>query len=148
MVHFQTSSGWLQFAEVVLIDGSLATAMQFWGGEHADDGDSALSLTAMTVVSELPDGPGWEPGRFHLLSVGVFITLVKFLVVFFTGRIYHGGTAPMAPEGEDAPDDAYRLMLIAYPPKKVVEGGARHSFAALPHQHEPLYVGPEISLVQ
>ena len=129
---------------------SLASALGFFGGAHTDENDSAAGFSCMTVLSDLPDGEGWEPGRFHLLTLGVFVTLEPFMVVFFTGRLRHGGTAPLQPP-EDAkplPPWAYRLTAIGYPSRRIVEGDVRHALAALPHRTEPLYLTQEMTGVK
>ena len=51
----------------------------------------------MAVLSDLPDVEGWEPGRFHLLPLGVYTVLHSFALVFFSGRLRHGGTALVQP---------------------------------------------------
>ena len=105
----------------------------------------------MTVLSDLPDEPGWEPGRFHLLTLGVYITLEPFRAMFFTGRLRHGGTAPLQPPGDNQPpipEWAYRLTAIGYPSRRIVEGDVRHSLAALPHKKDPLYLTQEMTGVK
>lgn len=56
-----------------------------FGGEHTDQGDSPCSLSAMVPYSDLPKG--YKAGRFHLLSLGVYIVLDQIPVVYFTGRL-------------------------------------------------------------
>ncbi len=62
-----------------------------------DTHDHAACLSCMLVVSDLPDGEGWEPGRFHFLAHGFYINLEAHYTVYFSGRLPHGGTAPLAP---------------------------------------------------
>ena len=71
--------------------------MGYFGGEHEDTNDSAVSFSVMIVLSDIPEEPGWDPGRFHLLSLGLYFVLDPFAVIFFTGCLRHGGTAPLAP---------------------------------------------------
>lgn len=94
----------------------LATALGFFGGAHSYDKDAAAGFSSMTVLSDLPEVGGWEPGRFHLLTLGVFVTREPFLVIFFTGRLRHGGTAPLQPPDDTTllPPWAYRLTATVY----------------------------------
>ena len=91
--------------------------MGFFGGPHTDKNDSVPGMTFMMVLSDLPTEDGWDPGRFHLLSIGVYLLLEPFTVVFFTGRLLHGGTAPLSPPGTVPPESAYRLIFVGYPPE-------------------------------
>ena len=124
--------------------------MGFYGAEHTDDNDSPASFSVMVVLSDLPDKRGWEPGRFHLLPLGVYVTLVPFLTVFFSGRLRHGGTAPLQPPSVNGPVPgwAYRLVAIGYPARRIVEGNVRHALAALPFQPDPLYLTQEMTGVK
>ena len=69
--------------------------MGFFGGDHTDEMDLAAGLSAMVVGSHLPED--YEAGRFHLLSLGVYVDLGKIHVVYFSGRLRHSGTPPLAP---------------------------------------------------
>lgn len=69
-------------------------------------------------------------------------------MIFFSGRLPHGGTAPLAPPGEEVPPWAIRCILIGYPARAIIEGEARHSLVALPRQAEPLYISPEMTGVK
>lgn len=135
---------------ILFTEESLASALGFFGGAHTDENDAAAGFSCMTVLSDLPDEEGWEPGRFHLLTLGAFVTLEPFLVVFFTGRLRHGGTAPLQPPGDvkPLPPWAYRLTAIGYPSRRIVEGDVRHALAALPHRKEPLYLTQEMTGVK
>ncbi|KAF7797785.1 hypothetical protein EIP86_008987 [Pleurotus ostreatoroseus] len=126
-------------------DGSLVCDLKGFGGEHCDFKDCAASLSSMTVTSKLPDGPGWQGGRFHLLALGIYVRLVRWRVVFFSGRLRHGGTSPLAPPGETATPGAFRMVVIGYPPETIVEGRVKHAFAALPHTSDPLWITQEMS---
>ncbi|KAF7789175.1 hypothetical protein EIP86_000112 [Pleurotus ostreatoroseus] len=98
--------------------------------------------------SDLPEDEGVEPGRFHFLSHGFYVRLETFYAVYFSGRLLHGGTAPLAAPGRRIPSWAYRCVLIGYPPKYIMEGDIRHTLAALPHRAEPLYITPEMTGVK
>ena len=76
----------------------------------------------------------------------MFITLELYSVVFFSGRLVHGGTAPLAPPGDDPPPPwSYRNVVIGYPSSLILRGTARHAFGAMPLDKEPLYITPEMS---
>ena len=130
------------------IDGSLRLEMKIGGVSHMDTHDAAACLSCMLVISDLPKGDGWEPGRFHFLAHGFYINLEPHYTVYFSGRLPHGGTAPLAPPGQKAPNWAYRTVVIGYPPKYIMNGEVRHSLAALPNKAEPLYISPEMTGVK
>jgi len=52
--------------------------MGFFGKGHSDDGDDEGGLTCMISNSQLPDN--YEPGRFHIFAIGMYI-IVKYLDV-------------------------------------------------------------------
>ena len=83
----------------------------------------------MLPCSDLPKG--YEPGRFHLLPLGIFVELIGMPAFIFTGRIYHGGTAPLAPDGtEDIEPWAYRFVMIFYPASRIITGSTQTYMAA------------------
>ena len=88
-------------------DRGLEGQMGFFGGDHVDRGDLAAGYSCMVTCCDVPEG--YEHGRFHVLPIGVFVRLEHVRVVFFTGRMRHGGTPPFAPEGDEHVDpSAYR----------------------------------------
>ena len=92
-----------------------------FGGPHFDDGDSACSLSTMVPCSDLP--AGYDPGRFHLLPLGVFFVLSGIHPIVFSGRIYHGGTAPLAPANVTKIEPwAYRFVMIFCPASRIITG--------------------------
>lgn len=99
----------------------------------------------MTVLSDLSGRPGEDPGRFHFVTSGAYIALVPFTNVYFSGLLPHGGTAPLAPPGEDAPSWAVRCVVIGYPSRAMVEGTARHPLAGMPFGDETFYITPEMT---
>lgn len=118
--------------------------MANFGGKHTDDKDSVLGLSNMTVLSDVPDD--YEPGRFHLVGQGVYVQLPKFRSIHFSGRLAHGGTAPLAPPGMAAIAWAIRCVLISYPSGPWNEGTCRQALAALPQIKDgPLYLTPEMT---
>ena len=116
-----------------------------FGGPHYDKHDGSHSLSSMSTASDLPNEPGWDYGRFHLLGIGAYVELEPFTAIYFSGRLRHGGTAPVAPEGVVPPPWAYRMVIIGYPPRQIILGKARHAFAALPFSNQTLYISPEMT---
>ena len=113
-----------------------------FGGKHDDKHDSVLSLSNMTVLSDMPDS--YEPGRFHLVGLGVYVQLSTFRSIYFSGRLQHGGTSPLAPPGMQPVSWACRCVVIGYPAGAYVNGVGRQALAILPYKKEPLYLTPEM----
>ena len=128
-------------------DESLAKDMKFFGQIHMDKHDDVSGFSCMTVLSDLTGETGEEPGRFHFITRGFYANLVPLANIFFSGRLPHGGTAPISPPGVVPPAWALRCVLIAYPAGAIVSGGARHALGALPFR-EPMYISPEMTGVQ
>ena len=121
--------------------------MQYFGDVHTDKHDDVTGFSVMIPLSDLSQKPGEEPGRFHFITRGFWVRLTPLVNVFFSGRLPHGGTAPLAPPGEPAESWALRCIWIGYPASAIVSGGARHTLAALPNR-EPLYISPEMTGVK
>ena len=103
--------------------------MGFFGGDHTDEMDLAAGLSAMVVGSHLPED--YEAGRFHLLSLGVYVDLGKIHVVYFSGRLWHSGTPPLAPPGsQEVATWAYCFVLILYPASRLLLGTSKTVLAA------------------
>lgn len=121
--------------------------MKFFGQIHTDKHDDVTGFSCMTPLSDLTGKDGEEPGRFHFITRGFYVNLVPLANIFFSGRLPHGGTAPLSPPGVVPPKWALRCILIAYPAGAIVSGGARHALGALPFR-EPMYISPEMTGVQ
>lgn len=116
--------------------------MGHFGGHHRDTHDCPFLFTGLTAASDLL--PHWSPGRLHLLAR--FYVVLTFLVqLYFCGQHWHGGTPPIVPDGEDIPDWACRMVIMAYPPKGFVLGNISHSFAALLFSKDPFCLTPEMT---
>ena len=89
-----------------------------FGGSHADDRDAVTGLSSMTVLSDLPGNPDYDPGRFHILLLGIYVVLEPFANFYFSGRMQHGGTPPIAPRGQEPESWQYRAVVISYPSGK------------------------------
>ncbi|KAM6491413.1 hypothetical protein JOM56_013187, partial [Amanita muscaria] len=101
---------------------------------HIDEHDHPAALTSMISNSDLP--PNYEPGRFHLLGLGLFATLEQFRVTTFSGLRRHGGTPPLAPRGQTIIDWAYRLMFVLYPPAAMLDSAGK-SLVAVATEYPP-----------
>ncbi|KAG6818850.1 hypothetical protein H0H93_001053, partial [Arthromyces matolae] len=122
-------------------EASLRLVMSFFGGEHFDFHDNAGYFTNIHVLSDLPEN--YDPGRFFLLYCGVFVQLSPNTNFSFSGLHYHGGTAPTAPPGIEPAPDAYRFVVVSYPPKGMTSGTTRYSLGALP-ENEEFVLPPEM----
>ncbi|KAG6835212.1 hypothetical protein H0H93_003887 [Arthromyces matolae] len=101
-------------------NASLRIVMSVFGGEHFDRYDNAGYFTNMHVLSDLPET--YDPGRFFILYCGVLHQ--------------HGGTAPTAPPGEEPSPDAFRFVVVSYPPMGMTSGTTRYSLGAMPGDKE------------
>lgn len=80
-----------------------------------------------------PDIPDeYEPGAFHILQLGVFVVLRKFVGITFSGRRRHVGTSPTPPFGFPSVPHAYRFNVVWYPKQAAVDGSSRWTLASLP----------------
>lgn len=119
--------------------------MGFFGSTegHTDEGDDEGGLTCMISNSRIPEG--YEPGRFHLFGMGVYVNLKPKTASIFSGLQKHGGTPPIAPKGVTPSEDAVRLMTVLYCPKAALSpDGTSMPLASLPNG-TPLVLGPEIT---
>ena len=125
-------------------DGNMAGQISFFGESHRDRNDFPGSLSCMIPTSDLQQRQFEEPGRFHLLTRGVYVNLDPFCPIFFSGLLPHGGTSSIAPPGETAPAWAHRSVFVAYSPQNIMNGTTRHSFTDIPRQAVPLHISPEM----
>lgn len=110
---------------------------------HTDDGDDEAGLTCMISSSRIPDD--YEPGRFHLFGLGMYVIVKPKTATLFSGLGRHGGTPPIAPKGIVPSKDAVRLMIVLYCPKAVLSPCSNlMPLASLPNG-TPLFLGPEIT---
>lgn len=116
-----------------------------FGGSHADDRDAVTGLSSMTVLSDLPGNPDYDPGRFHILLLGIYVVLEPFANFYFSGRMQHGGTPPIAPRGQEPESWQYRAVVISYPSGKVQQGLVRHAFASMSPEGDPFFLSPEMT---
>lgn len=84
-----------------------------------------------------PDIPDYyQPGGFHILQLGAYVILNKYVGVTFSGQRRHVGTAPTPPPGFPAIESAYRFNAVCYPKDAAVDGLSRFSLASLPGKNE------------
>ncbi|KAH6886516.1 hypothetical protein BKA70DRAFT_1444399 [Coprinopsis sp. MPI-PUGE-AT-0042] len=127
-------------------NSGLQKDMGDFGGAHRDDRDSIGHYTNMIANSKLPEG--YDPGYFHLLLLGIYVTLQNHIGFNFQGHWKHGGSAPTCPPGTDLDPLATRFVLISYPPTGMVSSNVRHRIAELPRpngKNDAIYVTPEMT---
>src|SRR6266446_7106869 len=126
-------------------DKGLESAMGFFGltAGHTDEGDDEGGLTCMISNSRLPES--YEPGRFHIFAIGMYVIVKPKTAAIFSGLGKHGGTPPIAPQGVEPLQEAARLMMVFYCPKSILSPeGNSILFASLPNG-TALTLGPEIT---
>lgn len=110
---------------------------------HTDDGDDEAGLTCMISNSLIPED--YEPGRFHIFGMGMYVNVKPKIASVFSGLGKHGGTPPIAPNGVTPSEDAIRLMIVFYCPKAALTPVEMSMpLASLPNG-TPLILGPEIT---
>lgn len=112
-----------------------------FGKAHADKGDFWALFTNIVSNPSLPEG--YNPGCFFLLYPRIFIVLDNNVTMNFCGLRHHGGSPPTAPPGVEPSPDAYRYVIVSYPPEKMVGGDARYVIGANPDRTR-FMVPPEI----
>jgi hypothetical protein len=135
----------LIYSLILYIEKGLEASMGFFGltAGHTDDGDDEAGLTCMISSSRIPDD--YEPGRFHIFGLGMYVIVKPKTAVFFSGLGKHGGTPPIAPAGVKPAKDAARLVIVFYCPKAALSPMTNvMPLASLPNG-TPLFLGPEIT---
>ncbi|KAJ7198330.1 hypothetical protein GGX14DRAFT_666597, partial [Mycena pura] len=123
--------------------------MGFFGRAHTDDNDDPAHFSHMSANSDLPEGAGYTPGYFFILQLGVFIVLDRHTSINFSGLRRHGGTPPLCPPTADGSERpplykfAVRFVIIHYPPRRMMNGTARWSLAAMPNNRAFIFP-PEV----
>jgi hypothetical protein len=79
-----------------------------------------------------------HPGHFHILQLGVFFALQKYVGGTFSAQRMHVATPPRAPEGEEPDPNAVRFNVVYYPTRGTVNGAARFSLGSLPVKPTPV----------
>lgn len=125
-----------------MVESGLNTSIGFFGGGHIDLRDWLLGYTSMLSWGDLP--VGYQGGRFHILELGVYVRLDDLVVITFSGLRRHGGTPPMAPEGQQVAQSAYRFTVPMYCPAAIMDGKTLNVLAALP-TGAPFTMRPEMT---
>lgn len=107
------------FIDTFAAGEELDDSLGFFGGSHIDKGDADGALTNMLHCNNVPV-EGYECGVFHLLELGVFVSLGKFNSLYFSGLRLHGGTAPMCTDITRWVKHATRLVFVLYPPRHIL----------------------------
>ncbi|KAJ7127687.1 hypothetical protein C8R44DRAFT_873501 [Mycena epipterygia] len=115
----------------------LSKSIGTFGKMHRDTHDSAGRYTNMTMCS-LRVPKNYILGKFYVPRLGIHFTLRNFDSLNFCGLNIHGGSPPVAPEGTEVANDAYRVTLIAYPPAAMGDGLGHIAVAALPGPKNPV----------
>lgn len=112
---------------------SLQSSLGFFGGHHIDGGDHEGTFTSMGVYSNLSED--CDPGYFFLLDIMVCLRLDPGITTFFCALCPHGGTGPIYTKGKPRQTD-YRLIVVGYPVRDLIEGTGILPFAALPGNND------------
>lgn len=91
------------------------------GCPHYDAHDCPQGYTCMFACSNF-DKYNVHPGFFFFLEMGLFVKMVNFTLVFFSGLHFHGGSPPRAAPGENVPADASRVVVVHYPNDPLLNG--------------------------
>ncbi|KAI0083268.1 hypothetical protein BDY19DRAFT_910728 [Irpex rosettiformis] len=114
-----------------------------FGATHLDLNNASNGWSCGHSLGDTSIRPGCEPGRFHIVGLGIFVQLHYRLQVWFTGLLRHGGTPPLVPNQYPLAGWEKRVFVISYPASGILSGEARHAFASIPYQKTPLYLPPE-----
>ncbi|KAH6874669.1 hypothetical protein BKA70DRAFT_1449335 [Coprinopsis sp. MPI-PUGE-AT-0042] len=126
----------------------LSKDMGDFGSAHRDERDSIGHFTNMIAKSKLP--PHYDPGYFHLLLLGAYVSLQSGVGFNFQGHWMHGGSAPTGPSDGKFDPLATRFVLVSYPPSGMVSDQVRHRIAELPRpdgKNDAIYITPEMKAI-
>ncbi len=91
------------------------------GCPHYDCHNCPQGYTCMFAMSNF-DKYDIHPGYFHFLELGLYVKLVNFRLINFSGLHFHGGSPPRARPGFEVPKDATRFAGILYPNDNLLSG--------------------------
>ncbi|TEB18468.1 hypothetical protein FA13DRAFT_1803476 [Coprinellus micaceus] len=97
-------------------DNRLGSQLGDFGCENYDGRDSPDHLTTMFANPDIPKD--YNSGVFHVLQLGAFVVLNKYIGVTFSGQRRHVGTAPTPPSDDSSAIDesAYRFNVVCWDP--------------------------------
>ncbi|KAI4521804.1 hypothetical protein K525DRAFT_269489 [Schizophyllum commune Loenen D] len=121
------------------------------GDAHMDETDAPASFSVALADSDVPKG--YEPGRFHFLTIGAYIAFDGLTVWAFSGLFHHGGAPPLAPEGVKECDIDWRgvrFLVVLYANRKILDGNTLHNMSAVAgvnsdHPRSVNRMGPELT---
>ncbi|KAH8796253.1 hypothetical protein DL96DRAFT_1566182 [Flagelloscypha sp. PMI_526] len=134
-------------------DDSLGRFMIFFGDTHRDEADAVAEWSTVVVNSDYPDDPTWEadqrydPGKFFILGLGVYVDLSPYRTVSFFGQHAHVGTSIRAPPGVEPPKWATRFLMVHYSKDISMNGLVSYNLAPL-RPKANLFSTPETTLVR
>ncbi|KAH6894930.1 hypothetical protein BKA70DRAFT_1439101 [Coprinopsis sp. MPI-PUGE-AT-0042] len=102
-----------------------------FGASHIDGGDSAASVTCMSILTR--PHPDVEEELFFIFNFGIAIYLSEFSSVLFSGLHYHCGQQVFYKDGRRTLMIPHiRLTLIAYPPAVILDALSSSAIANTP----------------
>ncbi|RDB14942.1 hypothetical protein Hypma_016195 [Hypsizygus marmoreus] len=93
---------------------SLRGEMGQFGGEHCDAADNPGYFTTHVVDSSILRATTRAIPLFNTLAS--FVTLHPATASIFSGCRFHVGFTATRPPGETPAEDAYRFVIVSYPP--------------------------------
>lgn len=123
---------------VVAISGDPLTSLGAFGSEHIDVNDSENTFSAAGAYSTLDDDL-YDPGYFFYLDIMVCVRMDQGVIAYFSGLRPHGSSGAIRLTGTPPPN-AYRIVLVAYAVREILEAYTIMPIAALPgkddHMHD------------
>nr|GAT55917.1 predicted protein [Mycena chlorophos] len=118
------------FASVKVGEGaSLSGDLGPFGDGHYDGKDLGPAMSNMAIGLDV-DLSDCDPGLFFILDLFVFIEMDNDTSINFSGRRRHGGT-PAVCRSTGKPVEGYRIVVISYPPQRMLNGTARLNLCPL-----------------
>jgi hypothetical protein len=126
-----------------------------FGIAHRDKKDAIGAYTVIIANSRIP--ADYQPGRFHLLGLGIYMRTFNYNCLGFFGHLLHGGTPPLAPEGITPASSACRMLTVCYPKSHILNpAGAlyplahykMHNISGPGGSNIPLYSTPEMRSIK
>lgn len=101
-----------------------------FGSEHIDGNDSEHTFSSAGTYSNL-DPTLYHPGYFFYLDIMVCVRMDQGVLAYFNGLRPHGSSSAICLHGLPPPD-AYRIVLVAYAVRHILEAWNILPIAALP----------------
>lgn len=111
-----------------LIQGLKVDLRQF-GRPHFNSKDHPAYLTVMLSLPQI--SPLCHPEYFHIFQLGVYMELVLYRGVIFSGCQKHTGTTPTTSSNNKYIQQSnFCINLVYYPTKHCVDSTARYVFGS------------------